>query len=178
MATDGPARTVALREWQLLRDLSHDGVIQYVDAFERDGPSGAELCVVTEYVPDTLADVLKSKAPPPLRFQDKPLNFNVLAYELLDALAYIHAQGVIHRDINPANVLLRATDGRVGAPVLAGFNRARLMPRAAAMSVVGPLGAASPFVAMSVIVGTSPFSAPEVRTRLRNARASVVGRCS
>ncbi len=41
-----------------------------------------------------------------------------LAGQLLDALAYMHAEGVCHRDLKPSNVLLTGT----GVPMLLDFN--------------------------------------------------------
>lgn len=40
-----------------------------------------------------------------------------LALELLEALAYIHKHGVLHRDINPANIIVRSD----GTPILVDF---------------------------------------------------------
>ena len=42
---------------------------------------------------------------------------------LLDGLAHVHAQGYLHRDITPANIVIRAENGR---PVLIDFGAARM----------------------------------------------------
>jgi serine/threonine protein kinase/tetratricopeptide (TPR) repeat protein len=44
-----------------------------------------------------------------------------LAVQVLEALAFIHAEGVCHRDLKPSNVLLT----RAGAPMLLDFNLSR-----------------------------------------------------
>lgn len=64
---------------------------------------------------------------------------------VLDALAAAHAEGVVHRDVKPANVLI----GRGGEPLLADFGIARLEDAALTMD-----GAS---------IGTQGFMAPEQR---------------
>jgi serine/threonine protein kinase/Flp pilus assembly protein TadD len=49
-----------------------------------------------------------------------------LAEQLLDALTFIHAEGVCHRDLKPSNVLLT----QAGVPMLLDFNLARDVRRA------------------------------------------------
>ena len=48
-----------------------------------------------------------------------------IVLDLLDALAHAHAREVVHLDIKPANVLLRAQDGRL-RPILTDFGIARI----------------------------------------------------
>jgi serine/threonine-protein kinase len=52
-----------------------------------------------------------------------PAAVTALLIPLADALACAHASGVIHRDVKPANILLRAADGR---PFLTDFGIATL----------------------------------------------------
>lgn len=62
---------------------------------------------------------------------------------LLAALSAVHGAGVLHRDIRPANILIRSS----GAPVLCGFGSARI---------------ASAAVNTKSIVVASDYTAPEV----------------
>jgi tetratricopeptide (TPR) repeat protein len=89
-----------LDEGQLLARLSHPGIVPIYDAGEADGL----LYYVMEFVEgETLAERLK-------RGPLLPAEASSLAHDLLAALGAAHAQGVVHRDVKPANIFLR--DGR------------------------------------------------------------------
>jgi hypothetical protein len=66
--------------------------------------------------------------------------------EVADALAYAHAQGVVHRDIKPDNILIDADSGR---PMLTDFGLAK------ARSLEGSL------TETGLVVGTPHYMSPE-----------------
>jgi serine/threonine-protein kinase len=72
-----------------------------------------------------------------------------IADQLLDALAFLHAGGLVHRDVKPANILLDATG--------AGEPRARLADFGIAMAVSEPR-----LTHVHHVVGTPGFQPPEV----------------
>jgi serine/threonine protein kinase len=82
------------REARLAAALSHENLVKVFDfSIESERPF-----LVMEYIPGgTLAEA-----------RDDGLDAEALARELLDAVAHIHAAGILHRDIKPANVLLDA----------------------------------------------------------------------
>ena len=80
---------------------------------------------------------------------------------LCDALAHVHAAGLVHRDLTPDNVLLRS-DGR---PVLVDFGLVARVSRGAGRDAVAVFDCA---------VGTAPYMAPEqIRGEIVDARADL-----
>jgi serine/threonine protein kinase len=86
-----------LREIKLLARLDHPLIAKLLDFGERDWlvyfamsyVEGATLRTILDQVRRTsIADVLR------------------LGDDLLDALAYAHSQGIVHRDVKPANIIL------------------------------------------------------------------------
>ena len=67
--------------------------------------------------------------------------------DLLEALAYAHARGVVHRDIKPGNILL----GGGQSAVVADFGIARAVEAAGEADVTGP----------GLVIGTPAYMAPE-----------------
>jgi len=84
------------REITTLAGFSHPALVTLYNAGEQDGRAFFVMQLVSGR---TLADRLREH---PLPAADT----TQLGVELADALAYVHARGVIHRDVKPANVLL------------------------------------------------------------------------
>src|SRR5262245_39008951 len=70
-----------------------------------------------------------------------------IARETADALGYAHAQGVIHRDVKPENILLSS-----GHALLADFGIAR---------VIQELGDATLLTKTGISLGSPPYMSPE-----------------
>ena len=122
------------REAQAIAGLNHPNIIQVHDFGEDKG----FIYIVMEYVTGgTLEDRLKDRYT-----LDDVLE---LISPLADALDYAHRQGIIHRDMKPANVLL--DDG--GKPILTDFGLARVLESSAGLTRT------------DAIVGTPEYMAPE-----------------
>ena len=128
-----PEELSALRgEVAILRRLDHPNIIALLDVLE----TPTELTLVTELAQGELLETL---------LEDGALPDAVVrsvAGQLTGALAYLHARGVVHRDLKPQNVLV-AAGGRVK---LADFGFAREIPS----------------VLMTSIKGTPLYMAPEM----------------
>ncbi len=135
VAGDPDARLRLAREVETMRRVRSRYVAQVLDA-DVYGPSPY---IVTRYVPGPSLDAAVR--------QSGPLRGRALlqlAGGLAEALAAIHATGVVHRDLKPGNVLL--DDGQ---PVVIDFGIAHL-PDATRLTKTG------------LVMGTPGYLAPEV----------------
>ena len=107
-----------LREASILRQLDHPNIIR----FRSIGQSQADgrLYFAMDYAPGTDAAKLVRKSGPLAIPQAVRISC-----QALEALAYAHARGFVHRDIKPHNILLTKAEGRVHVKV-ADFGLARL----------------------------------------------------
>ncbi|GAA2371824.1 serine/threonine-protein kinase [Nonomuraea africana] len=120
-----------LREARAAARLTHPSIVTVYDV----APSGDNLWIVMELVHEsvTLSEMVSRLGPLPAPVVTR------IARSLLSALSHAHDKGVLHRDVNPHNVLL-ASD-RV---VLIDFG------------IAAPVGRAS-----SAVAGTPGYIAPE-----------------
>ncbi len=103
------------REAAVLADVRHPGIVRYIDHGEC--PEGHYL--VMEWVGGaSLADRLRQG---PLAEADAL----ELAERLANALAYLTARGIVHRDVKPDNIML--AEGDVTRPILVDFGIARTL---------------------------------------------------
>ncbi|MBC8133633.1 MAG: serine/threonine protein kinase, partial [Deltaproteobacteria bacterium] len=116
-------------EFEKLRSIDHPGVVRALDVGRHDG----RLFLVTELVAGDSIGVIGGVTDESRR---RAL-FATAAYQIADALAYLHARGVVHGDISPENVRIAADD----RAVLIDLGAAGLVPTG---SAVGTLGFAAP----------------------------------
>lgn len=150
IADDPRSRERLAREVAAQQRVRNDNIARILDA-ELDS---SEAFVVTEFVPGpTLEEAIRTHGPL------HPESVRELGLVLGDALAEIHAAGVVHRDLKPSNILLRgATDAD-----LTGFDPdgARLDP------VIIDFGIAqaaeeSRLTSTGLVMGTAAYLDPEV----------------
>ncbi|MFN8019003.1 MAG: serine/threonine-protein kinase [Acidimicrobiales bacterium] len=107
------ARERFIREARVLARFTHPGVVRVYEVFEEHGTA---YLVMERLTGRTLVDVLRARKAP--FTPDEVLD---VAGRVAAALRPIHAAGVLHRDVNPTNVML-TEHGRI---VLIDFGLAR-----------------------------------------------------
>ena len=110
------------QEAQVLARLNHPNLVRVTDYFEEGGNAYLAMDFVEG---QSLADLIAARGPLP---EAPVLEW---ARQLLDALAYCHAQGVVHRDIKPQNIIITPSpapgEGRGGSrAVLVDFGLVKL----------------------------------------------------
>jgi predicted Ser/Thr protein kinase len=132
---DDRVQALLMREARLLASLSHPGVVAVHDMVLADD----RIFVVQDYVDgDTLGEW---QAGAPL-----PEILHVYEHIAL-ALAYVHACGLVHRDLKPTNVLVRRGDDR---PVIVDFGLAVRSKERDSLTAVG-----------TTVIGTPGYMSPE-----------------
>ncbi len=121
-------------EGRLLAQLHHPGLVSVYDSGQEDGRPYLVMQLIKGA---TLRRRIAAA-------RMTPAEVGRAGSALASALAHVHAAGVIHRDVKPANILLDET----GHPHLTDFGISELLD-AAARTTTGPL------------VGTAAYLAPE-----------------
>ncbi len=125
------------REARLLEAVQHPLIVQHIAHGTSD--DGA-LWLAMEWLDGVTLDARLQEGPLPVA------DALLVAHQIAEALAAVHALGITHRDLKPSNVLLR--DGRVDGVVLLDFGVARAAASTTlvteASSLVGSLGYVAP----------------------------------
>ncbi|CAN5180261.1 hypothetical protein BH11ACT5_BH11ACT5_00990 [soil metagenome] len=142
-------------EVNVLARLNHPNLVTLLDAsVDRTDPAATRIYYVMELVEGT--DLKRRLDEGPL----VPRQVAQLGYYAASGLEYVHAQGIVHRDVKPANILLTFNgDGtRVNAK-LGDFG-------------IASIGPAEPIADDEIVTGTVAYLSPE------QARGEEVGTAS
>ncbi len=117
------------REAGVLYRLRHPQIPQFRELFRADVGSGARLFLVQDYVEgENYRQILEGRRLRGLAFTEAEVV--QLFRDLLPVLQYLHGLAVIHRDISPDNLILRATDRQ---PVLIDFGGVKQLAASVAL---------------------------------------------
>ncbi len=97
---DEAYRQMLRKELEVLMSLQHPAVMQAVGMEPVELPDrGVVMCMVAEWIDGTtLSDFLMQ--------QPGAATLRRIAYEMADAVAYVHQQQVVHRDLKPDNIMI------------------------------------------------------------------------
>ncbi|PYI26590.1 Pkinase-domain-containing protein [Aspergillus indologenus CBS 114.80] len=112
------------RELQIMRIVRHPNIVELKAFYYSNGERKDEvyLNLVLEYVPETVYRA--SRYFNKLKTTMPMLEVKLYIYQLFRSLAYIHSQGICHRDIKPQNLLL---DPSTGILKLCDFGSAKIL---------------------------------------------------
>lgn len=184
---DITARERFLREARVGAHLQHEHILPLIEFNEDQG----RLFLVTPYIEGgTLAR----------RLQSGPLSLievHHLFVPLVQAVAYIHRRGVVHRDLKPTNILLDSQDGQIyvrlidfgiaslqgqsaSAPLTTAGNEVGTVAYMAPERLSGVAAPSNDIFSLGVILYqmlTGHFPTPQMRHRLPEPLEYVVRRC-
>ncbi len=126
-----------LREIAIAAGLAHPHILPLYDSGEADG---LLFHVTPRLEGETLRDRLSRERMLPVEDAVR------IGGELLDALAYAHGHGIVHRDVKPANVFLSGRHALLGD-----FGVARALERSGGARLT----------ATGIVVGTPAYMSPE-----------------
>jgi predicted Ser/Thr protein kinase len=150
MAADESLRKRFVRESNYASSLDHPNIIPVIDAGDVDGV----LYVAMAYVHgQNLREVLMREAP-----FDTERTLATLA-PVADALEAVHAQGIVHRDVKPENILIASGEGPepAGHPYLTDFGLGKDPGRdSGALTAIGQFVGTLNYTAPEQIMGEEP----------------------
>jgi serine/threonine protein kinase len=149
LAQESNARRRMGREVETMRRVRSRYVAEVLDA-DLDGDTPY---IVTRYVPGLTLDEVVSDGGPLAGAA-----LARLAYGLAEALAAVHAAGVVHRDLKPGNVMM--SDGQ---PVVIDFGIAQL-PETTRLTLTGMFMGTPGYLAPEVIEGSDSGPASDVHS--------------
>ncbi len=128
------------REAQNAAALNHPSIVAVYDTGEAETPAGPLPYIVMEYVDGvTLRDIVHTEGPLP------PRRAIEIIADACQALNFSHQNGIIHRDVKPANIMISTT------------NAVKVMDFGIARAIAD----SSSVTQTSAVIGTAQYLSPE-----------------
>ncbi|MBX7102401.1 MAG: serine/threonine protein kinase, partial [Myxococcaceae bacterium] len=148
-----------IQEGQLTAQLEHPNIIPVHELGRL--PSGEPFYTMKRVHGRTLQDVLAAlrAKDPELTERYSPVRLGIVFLQIVQAIAFAHARGVVHCDLKPANVLL----GEHGEVLVTDWGLALMVGEARQVPGLPPISLSSPKDARSAsdLAGTPRYMAPE-----------------
>jgi serine/threonine-protein kinase len=110
-----------IRELDVLAKLYHPCIVRIFGRVFPDASRSAEIQI--EYAPNgSLSDVLAKIQQGQSPFFWNPTGIGIIICGIVLGMRYVHSSGVVHRDLNPGNILLRSE----GYPMISDFGTCHL----------------------------------------------------
>ncbi|MGH2756814.1 MAG: protein kinase domain-containing protein [Actinomycetota bacterium] len=134
--------------------LAHSNIVSIYDTGEEEGPGGGtQHYIVMEFCPGgTLDDLLRDREPV------SPARIAAIGIGVAGALEHAHAQGVIHRDVKPANVLV----GSDGSLKVADFGIAKAIEADGDVTTTGTVLGTVAYISPEHATGADPDARSDV----------------
>jgi tetratricopeptide (TPR) repeat protein len=161
LRTDSLDREVAdvFREAQVLEEIEHPAIIRLRDCDYADADQKRPYLVMDYFDGLTLSDYVEKHG------ALKPEELVAMAVSMAEALQAAHARGILHRDVKPANVLVRREgDGARWRIKLIDFGLA--LKQSVLKTTVSNPGARAKTIMGYSVAGTVDYAAPEQMGRL------------
>lgn len=96
------------REWEILKEMKHPNVVSCLDVHTNPKEYPGKLALVMELMERNMTQYLETET--------EILLYTKLSLcsDIIDALMYLHAKGIVHRDLTSNNVLLKASTAKLG----------------------------------------------------------------
>jgi eukaryotic-like serine/threonine-protein kinase len=128
------------REAQNAAALNHPSIVAVYDTGEAETPTGPLPYIVMEYVDGvTLRDIVHTEGPMP------PRRAIEIIADACQALNFSHQNGIIHRDVKPANIMISST------------NAVKVMDFGIARAIAD----SSSVTQTAAVIGTAQYLSPE-----------------
>jgi serine/threonine protein kinase len=144
LAADSAFRQRLVREWRAVAAVDHPNIIPLYEA----GEDGGLLFLAMKYVPGKDAGTLVELEGPLT-----PGRAAAFISAIASALDSLHAAGLSHRDVRPANILVDSRPSPPDHPYLTGFGLRETALSSRGLSMTGQIGDSVAYMAPELIEG-------------------------